>query len=71
MLGSRREIARMQGDFYRDKYRNTLRRLLFSLCVTVALICVIIYLVLTRVSPGHFASTSEGQIIPLAAVDVT
>lgn len=65
MLGTRQEIARLQSDFYRDKYRSTLHKLLFSVCLIVVLIGVIIYLVLFRAPPQYYATTTEGQIIPM------
>lgn len=65
MIGNRQEIARMQSDFYRDKYYNTLRALLASVCFIVLFICFIIYLVLFRDPPQYYATTVEGQIIPL------
>ncbi len=66
MLGTRQEIARLHSDFYRDKYRKTLRRLIYSVCLIVLLICAIIYLILFRAPPNYYATTTEGQIIPLA-----
>lgn len=65
MLGTRQDIARLRSDFYRDKYRNTLRNLLFSVCLIVVLIGVIIYLILFRVPSVYYATTTEGQIIPM------
>jgi hypothetical protein len=65
MIGNRHEIARLQGDFYRDKYRGVLRWLLFSFVLMVALICGIIYLVLFKAPSYYYATTIEGQIIPL------
>lgn len=68
MLGTRRDIARLQSDFYRDKYHRTLQKLLFSVGLIVALIGVIIYLVLSKEPPNFYATTTQGQIIPLTAV---
>lgn len=65
MLGTRQDIARLRSDFYRDKYRSTLRKLIISACIVVALICVILYLVLFKASPQYYATTTEGQIIPM------
>ncbi|HSW69468.1 MAG TPA: hypothetical protein VLI69_04855 [Gammaproteobacteria bacterium] len=67
MLGNRQEIARLQSDFYRDKFRNILRKLLISVCAIVVLIFAIIYLVLFRDPPQYYATTTEGQIIPMTA----
>ncbi len=69
MLGTRQEIAQLQSDFYRDKYRRTLRRLIFSVCVIVALIGVVIYLVLFRAPPKYYAATTEGQIISMTVAN--
>ncbi len=68
MLGTRQEIARLQSDFYRDQYRRALRQLFASSCLIVVLICTIIYLVLFKESPDYYASTVEGQIIPMAVI---
>ncbi len=68
MLGTRREIARLHSDFYRDKHRSMLRKLLMSVCISVLLICIIIYLVLFREPPRYYATTTDGQIIPLAVI---
>lgn len=66
MLGNRNEIARLQSDFYRDKYYSVLRALLISVCLTVALIGVIIYLILFAAPPKYYASATTGQIISLS-----
>ncbi len=66
MIGNRHEIARLQSDFYRDKYRSVLRALLFSVALIVVLIVFIVYLVLFRAPHHYYATTIEGQIIPLA-----
>ena len=68
MLGTKLDIARLRSDFYRDKYRKTLRNLIISACFIVALICVIIYLVLSKKSPQYYATTTEGQIIPMIII---
>jgi amino acid permease len=69
MLGTREDIARFHSDFYRDKYRKALRNLIFSTLLVVALICVIIYLVLFKESPQYYATTTEGQIIPMVITE--
>lgn len=65
MLGARQEIASLQSDFYRNKFRKTLRKLIVAFCLIVILIGVIIYLVLFKAPPKYYATTTEGQIIPL------
>ena len=68
MLGTRKEIARLQSDFYRDKYRSVLRKLLFSANLIVILLGLIIYLVLSKETPRYYATTTEGKIIPMKVV---
>lgn len=68
MLGTRQEIARLRSDFYRDKYRSVLQKLLFSACLIIVLLAVIIYLVLSKASPRYYATTTEGQIIPMKII---
>jgi hypothetical protein len=66
MIGNREDSARFHSDFYRDKYLGMLRSLLISVCMTVILICGIVYLVLFREPPQYYATTVDGQIIPMA-----
>lgn len=68
MLADREAIASSHSDFYRDKYYNMLRNLLISVCVIVVLICAMIYLILFRAPPQYYATTTDGQIIPMAQV---
>jgi len=65
MLGDRQIIARSHSDFYRDKYYAALRKLLLSTCFIIVFICAMIYLILFRASPQYYATTTEGQIIPM------
>jgi len=67
MLGTKQNIARLQSDFYRDKYRQVLLRLLISSSLIVLLILIIVYLVLFRAPPKYYVTTTEGQIIPIKA----
>jgi len=65
MISKRQATARLQSDFYRDKYRATLRALFISICIMILLIGVIIYQVLF-VAPAHYyGTTAGGQIIPM------
>ncbi|EKD72303.1 MAG: hypothetical protein ACD_45C00708G0003 [uncultured bacterium] len=68
MITNRQESAYIQSDFYRKKYRNTLVALLVSVSIMIALIGGIIYLVLFRAPPQYYATTTEGQIIPMPPV---
>ena len=65
MIGHRYEIARFQKDFYRDSYRKMLIVLILSIVVMLGLIAAIIYVILTQPSHGFYASTLNGQIIPM------
>ena len=62
MLGSRRQIARLQSDFYRDQFRKMLRWLIVSVAIVLLLILVIIYEILNRPSQSFYANTTDGQI---------
>jgi hypothetical protein len=65
MIGQRHELARLQSDFYRDKYRRVLRALFISICIMILLIGIIIYQVLFIAPPEFYATTTGGQIIPM------
>lgn len=65
MLAPRHEIARLQSDFYRDKFRKMLWWLLISLVINLLIIAVITYLLLFPAPPTYFASTTEGKILPM------
>jgi hypothetical protein len=69
MISDRDENARFQSDFYRDKYHGVLRSLLLSVCLIVLLIGGIIYLVLFRAPPQYYATTTDGQIIPMVQAE--
>ena len=66
MLASREEIARLQSDFFRDKYRKTLRWLMVSVLVIYLLIAAIIYTILFQPKQYYYANTTDGRIIPMA-----
>ena len=65
MIGSKHEVAHMQSDFYRDKYRRILHGFFLSTVLMVLLILAIIYLILFKPSPNYYATTTEGKIIPM------
>jgi hypothetical protein len=67
MLGQKHQIARMQSDFYRDWYHKILRGVIFSTVIILGLMIAIIYYVLFQPPQTYYATTTEGQIIPLAA----
>lgn len=65
MLGKRHEIARLQSDFYREKYRKILRWLLVSLLIIFVLIAAVAYLIFFRQPQQFYANTSEGEILTM------
>lgn len=65
MLGSRHEIAQLQSDFFRDKFRKVLRWLIYSVVVMLLLAAGVIYLILTRPSPDYYANTMDGRILEM------
>ena len=71
MIGTRTTIPRMQSDFYRDKYRKILRSLISLTVVIVCLIAVIMYLIFFSAEHQYYATTTEGQIIPMMPTAVT
>jgi intracellular multiplication protein IcmL len=63
MLGTRKDIARMQSNFYRDQFRKILHWLVMSVLVMLLLILVIIYQVLVLPSRDFYANTTDGKIL--------
>ena len=68
MINSRYQSARMQSDFYRDRYRFFLKLLLGSIIFMIFLCIADIFLAFTRKSLNYYAVTPEGQIIMLTPV---
>jgi len=68
MLGEKHQIARMQSDFYKDWYHKILRGLIISSAIILCLVVAIIYFVLFSPEQTYYATTTEGQIIPMTAV---
>lgn len=65
MLGPRHEIARMQGDFYRDQYRKVLRWIMGLMIVVYLLIAAIIYSIFVQPSQAYYGNTTDGKILPM------
>lgn len=63
MIGARHQMARLQGDFYRDQYRRTLRWLMGCVFIVFLLIAIIIYFVLVQPSQAYYANTTTGKIL--------
>ena len=65
MIANREDNARLQSDFYKYKYRKTLRWLIASLIIMFLLIAGIIYLVLFQPLRHYYANTMEGKILEM------
>lgn len=59
------EWVRMRNFFYRDNYRRVMIAFLGVLLVAVVETFFIIYLVTHRPEPRYFATTQDGQLIPI------
>lgn len=67
MLGRRHEIARLQSDFYRDSFRKLLRGLIVSVVFIFLLMALIVYYVLFKAPQRYYANTVEGRILAMPA----
>lgn len=65
MIGHRHKLARFQSDFYRNCYRKSLNVLLLSIFIMLCLIAAIVYVIFAQPVSGYYASTTNGQIIPM------
>ncbi len=65
MIGRRENIAWYQKDFYRNCYHKTLIGLLISIVIMLGLIGALIYVFLAQPSIKYYASTTNGQVIPM------
>ena len=65
MPNNRHEIAWYQKDFYRNCYHKTLIGLLISIVIMLGLIGALIYIFLAQPSVRYYASTTNGQVIPM------
>lgn len=64
MLGSRSEIARLQGDFYRDQFRKILRWLVVTVVIIFLFIAAIFYdIFLSQPEAHYYANTIDGKIL--------
>ena len=67
MLGPRNEIARMQSDFYRDKFRKILRWLIACVFIMFLLLAAIVYAIFSRPTINYYANTVDGKILDMPA----
>lgn len=65
MIGNRRNIAWYQKNFYRNCYHKTLSWLLVSIVIMLFLIGGLIYVFFSQPGVKYYASTTNGQIIPM------
>lgn len=65
MIGSRYEIAWYQKDFYCRCYRKTLILVLIAIVIMLGLIGALIYEFLAQPHVKYYASTTNGQVIPM------
>lgn len=65
MIGGRHEIAWYQKDFYRNCYHKTLIWLLVTIVIMLGLIGALIYVFFAQPNVKYYASTTNGQIIPM------
>lgn len=65
MITQRGKNARLQSEFYRDKFRKTLKWLLVTMILTFALLATVIYLVFIIPPRVYFANTTDGHIMPM------
>ncbi len=63
------EIVRLRNNFYRDNYRRLVLALLVLLVVAALLVGVIFYQVSHRPGNQYFATTADGRIMPLYALN--
>lgn len=68
MIGRQFNKPIMQSVFYRDSYHKVLHALMISIVIIWFLVIAIIYVALFNAAPQYYATTSEGQIIPMTPV---
>ena len=67
MISSRREVARLQSNFYRDQYHRMLRWLIAAIIIMFVLIAAITYFILFQPPAHYYADTVDGKILPMPA----
>jgi intracellular multiplication protein IcmL len=63
------ELVRLRNNFYRDNYRRVVSALLLAIIIIIALIGVVFYMITHQPTPKYFATTSDGSLIELTALD--
>ncbi len=67
MIANRHYDARLQSDFYRDRYYSFLNVLIVEAGIIIFLILAVAYVVLFQAPPQYYVTTSGESIIPLTA----
>lgn len=63
------EVVKLRRDFYRDGYRLVVTALLATLLIVIILAAAVVYLVSHRPAPQYFATTQDGRLIKMIALD--
>lgn len=63
------DLVKTQKFFYRDYYRKALKALLVCQVIMILLVVAIFYFATHRSVPGYYASSSEGFITSLKALN--
>jgi hypothetical protein len=68
MVGDRRSKARFESDLFRNYYYKLLKFLIFESVIILLLTVGIIYFVFFQPLHKYYATTANGQIIPMKAM---
>lgn len=63
------ELVKLRNNFYRDNYRRLVGVLLLLIMINLGLIVAIAYLITHRPAPQYFATSADGRITPLYALN--
>lgn len=64
------QLALQKNNLYRDNYRRVMAFLLASVVITVSLLAVLSYQIITTPKPAYYATTTTGRVIPLQSLDM-
>jgi hypothetical protein len=65
MISDRKDIPRLQSDFFRDQFHKMLRWLIVSVFIIFILIALILFFLLAQPRQYYYANTSEGRILDM------